>query len=589
MRNVSINKRNLGIAVGLIVLIILCVSCGSGTTEKGEKASPDWGRGIVVAEDAVGAPGILVSEDGKNIQLVWPRDTGDGIALQYRQLNENGRLVFEKEFRFADQVRLANLIPASGDSSHLIWSSRQDGERKWGLWHALLSSDAELVGEPVLLSNPEENVGHYVAISDGSGGAVLIWGSGSQGDIFLGWMDPGGRMPEEPILVTSQGESPGLAVDESGRVHITWLNGTRVEYGRADLGDLSQIEHLEISRTTLGTGDALYGPVLGYSDGWLYAFWSVLKQTGTEAGTASTEYIAFSADQPSFTLSERVIISPAEEQVYMPYHNGITISSLIAPPDVPWAASEYILHPSVMIGGGDVLGVAIVTSQQYRTDAHLQIVFAVFSDGKLSGYSYAGRTQGISDDPVLYIDESGDLYMLWREGASGSKIYFTSTKPKIASRLDRIEAGDVVSAVLSGGMESFVSITLMPVIGFGWLLPGLLIMGIWKLIRDEESVRQPASLIVLVLAVLVFQFVKSVTLPTIVTYVPFSAWLYIPEFLEMPLRIGVPLLIFAISIVVANRVRQKRSDSAALFFFVMAVTDSLLSLAVYGVNFLGVY
>jgi len=126
-------------------------------------------------------------------------------------------------------------------------------------------------------------------------------------------------------------------------------------------------------------------------------------------------------------------------------------------------------------------------------------------------------------------------------------------------------------------------------LGFGWLLPGLIVIGIWKLFKDEESVTQPSSWPVLIIAVIIYYSIKIVTLPTITTYVPFSAWIYIPADWELALRIGVPLTIFGISLFVAQKVSVKYSDSAVLFYVVLALTDALFTLAIYGVNFLGVF
>jgi len=54
-------------------------------------------------------------------------------------------------------------------------------------------------------------------------------------------------------------------------------------------------------------------------------------------------------------------------------------------------------------------------------------------------------------------------------------------------------------------------------------------------------------------------------------------------------RIGVPISIFLISFFVAQKVSVKYSDSAVLSYVVLALTDALLTLAIYGVNFLGVF
>jgi hypothetical protein len=138
-------------------------------------------------------------------------------------------------------------------------------------------------------------------------------------------------------------------------------------------------------------------------------------------------------------------------------------------------------------------------------------------------------------------------------------------------------------------MEGLVGMALLPVVGFGWILPGLLIMGIYKLIRDQETIKDPLSWVLLVISVTVYQLVKLGTLPTITTYTPFSAWLDIPEWLSTPLRWAVPVIILLIAGYVANQVRKRHSQSSALFYVVLTLTDAALTLAIYGVTFLGVY
>jgi hypothetical protein len=48
-------------------------------------------------------------------------------------------------------------------------------------------------------------------------------------------------------------------------------------------------------------------------------------------------------------------------------------------------------------------------------------------------------------------------------------------------------------------------------------------------------------------------------------------------------------VILAFAALVTEWVRRKRSDSALVLYFAFAVADALLSLAIYGVGYLGVY
>jgi hypothetical protein len=49
------------------------------------------------------------------------------------------------------------------------------------------------------------------------------------------------------------------------------------------------------------------------------------------------------------------------------------------------------------------------------------------------------------------------------------------------------------------------------------------------------------------------------------------------------------VIIFLVALYVANQVRKRHSQSSALFYLILTLTDAALTLALYGVTFLGVY
>ena len=108
-----------------------------------------------------------------------------------------------------------------------------------------------------------------------------------------------------------------------------------------------------------GTGDSLIGPELGLSDGWVYILWSILSQSGLEAGTARTQFVAFPPGNPEKTIPSAVILMPEEEQPYAPYSGGLALTQLVKPPDQAWASTDYIMQPSTMIGDNADLAVAL--------------------------------------------------------------------------------------------------------------------------------------------------------------------------------------------------------------------------------------
>ena len=150
-------------------------------------------------------------------------------------------------------------------------------------------------------------------------------------------------------------------------------------------------------------------------------------------------------------------------------------------------------------------------NQKFRTDSYLQVAMLVFSEGQYQGYSLASKTTSNSDNPVLTYDGSGNLHLAWREGARGRSVFYTTTNPAAMVELDRLELGDFFYGALQGTMDGIASIAFLPFVGFGWILPGIIILGIWKLIKDQEVVTEPTSWILLILAILIFYGVKLIS------------------------------------------------------------------------------
>lgn len=581
-------KKNFFLYFLLAIMAILLAACGSAT-EKGSKPSADWSRSASLGKSLVGSLGIAVESSGEQVHLVWPYDNGEGIRLRYVQLNQQALPVVTSDLSLPGQLRAPRLVETGEDRLHLFWARRTPGSSDWELWHAFMGPEGDLVGEPSRVSPDGMDVGSYQVTSDGAGGALTAWGPRQPGDISLMHLDRDGKIVSGPLVLASQGESPALRMDPDGLIHVVWLQGLTYMYASVPLDGFQASQSVPVANLVIGTGDSLVGPALGIRDGWGYVLWSILRQSGLSAGTASTEYVSFPVDAPGVSTPAEIGILPDEEQVYLPYEGGLALTQLAEPPENPWESTDFILHPSAMVGEGPELVFALAANQAMRLDAHLQIATVLFSEGQYQGYSFASRTENISDEPVLALDESGNLYLAWREGTGGRKVYYATTEAVAMTSLDRLDAGDFASAILQGGMESLVSIAFMPFIGFGWLLPGFIVLGAWKLFKHQEYVTEVSSWPWLIIAVLLFQLMKFITLPTLTTYVPFSAWIDLPAWLWMPLRIGVPIVIFLVSLYVANKVRLRYSDSTLAFYLGMTITDALLTLAIYGVNFLGVY
>jgi len=576
----------LGITIAMACLLAAC----QPSPERASKPSADWSRSVELGNYVTGSIGIEVDGAGEGVHLVWPADVGEGSYLRYMQLDAKANPVVTQNLEFPGLLRTSRLVAAGGTNLHLFWASRTAGVRDWTLWSTLLDVNGNLGSSTLQISLPDSNVGNYTVASDHHGGAVICWDGGSPGEIYIQHLDQSGELTGDPINVTSAGEYPSLWVEPDGTVHLAWQENGSLVYAQSSLERLSPTESMVIGDIPQGTGKSVDGPYLGIAGDWVYVFWSVLNQSGLEAGTGFTVYTAFPAAAPVNIEANRLLLSPAEEQSYIAYQGSTNLTQLAPPVTQAWASTDFILSPSVMQGSqSDELAVALAINQEMRLDQHLQIAVAVFRDGQFIGYTLGSKTENISDDPVLFVDEDMRLHLAWREGAAGNSVYYGTTQPEAVVALERLNAGDVVQAIFQGGMEGLVGITFLPIIGFGWLLPGMIVVGLVKIFRDQDVLTEWKYWIPLVIAILIYYTVKLATLPTMSTYVPFSAWLDIPVRFGGALRIIVPALIIGVAMFTSDWVRRRKSDSAVVFYLVFVLIDATLTLAIYGVNFLGSY
>lgn len=576
----------IGLALASAVLLASCAE----NRDKGMKPSPDWSRGVQLGNSVSGSASTVVEGQADKIHLVWLATDSGQSSIRYLQLDGNGQSVAEQIIQLPPgQLRMPRLLPAVDGFLHLLWASRENSAEKWALWYVRLNQAGETVGQAQQISTLELNVSSYTAVQRSDLSLAVFWAASLDNGLYAVEISPTGKPEPEQILVAARGSSPSVKIDSGGDLHLSWVEERTFYYARFPGGTLQPAKGIRVADVTLTTADGLSGPVLGLSNRWVYLIWSAERQTGLEAGTARTEYISFPIDQPVRSVPRSVWIFPAEEQSYQPYQGDYNLTLLAEPAD-PSSTSDYIYQPATAGGQRNQLAAAIAVRQEYRQEAHVQIATLIFEDGQFKGYQLASKTTALSYDPLLVADETGALHLLWRQGAMGRDLYFATTSPGLRDELDRLTASDAIDLILTGGMESLVGILFFPWIGIGWLMPGLILVGVHKFIKDDDSISHSVlARILLGISILIYQGTKLLVLPSMLFYVPFSAWIEIPGSWKLPLQIGVPLVILALAFIAAWLVRRKRTDSAVMLYLVFVSVDALFTLAIYGVGFLGVY
>ena len=612
------------VSLSIFLFALFLVGC-EVEPEKARKPSLDWSRGLPLGTDVLGTVGMAVDPNGESIHVVWPlwsesrgvgfhldidapratgkvvaqstqmsfplqSDTG-GFGIHYARIDEAAQVEFEHEvIQLSGQARIPRLIAADNQLLHLFWTTRADRSEEWQLWYLQFDQQGDVQRDPIQLSLTTSGVSKYEVASDLNGGVVVVWEDTESGSIKFAHLSALGEVLVAPVSVVSTGTMPAIRVDSQKRVHLVWFEGIgELMYQVLDSAPKPKTGTL-IAHIPLGTGPRVYGPALGIADQWGYVFWSVLKQSGLDAGSAKTQYIAFPVDSPEKVSSIFDIgVLPLEEQPYQPDEGDFTYTQLV-PAAYIARSSDFIYDPFIAESQNNELAVSLAFYQQYRLDGHIQIVVLIMADGEYKGYTVATKTQAISSDVALSADVEGDLHLIWRDGVSGEDIYYTTTGADARAELDRLTLRDLLTLVTAGGMESFAGILLFP-LAFPWIFPGLVVVIAWRLIRNDEDLSNKASQAILLLSILLYQGTKVLIFPTIVDYMPFSAWVDIPLSWQPSLQIAIPLLIlgFAIGVAEWQRRRSNLLPSTLRYYFTVALLDMALTLAIYGVNFLGAY
>jgi hypothetical protein len=555
---------------------------------KGRKPSVDWSRALPVGARVEGALTIAVPGSGAPIHLAWPTTVDGQVIIHYTQLDAAANVVVDRNLQFAGGApRSPKLLIAGDGQLHLVWAARPEGERTWTLWHSRLDERGEVVGETLRLSALGANVGSYNVTGISSGGGFVVWEDRAGGAVYAQSLIGSGVDSPLPVIVAAAGRAPAARLDACGNLHLVWLEESRLLYTTLARGSTETAPAHPVANVNLGTGDSLSGPVLGLSETDLFVLWAIASQSGLEAGTARTDYVAFPLHAARLTPSRRLWLLPVEEQPYSPFVGAYAMSQLV-PPATAAVATDYVYDPVTVGEHGQGMAVAVTAKQAYRLKQFTQIAIAVFQSGEFAGYQMASKTEGFSEQAVIGLDAAGHLYLAWREGAGRSNVYFATTAPQARAALDRISSDDIMNALLIGAMEALVGVLFFP-LAIIWIMPGMLLLGVWKLIKDEDSITTPYWLLLLLIAIILYQMMKILFLPTIQTYTPFSAWLDLPSNWSTALRVTVPLSILALSLLVAEWVRRSRTASTLAYFLVVVAVDAVLTLVVYGVNYLGVF
>ena len=574
--------------IKIIFLSLLVVALAGCETQKGRTPSPDWSRGLPLGSSGRGSIGMAVADDSGRVHLTWPDVSGGEPAIRYMQLDGEANPSIDTHLPLPDgEKRTPRLALADGENVHFLWVFRGEGDPNWILYYTQIDQNGEFLHNPIPLSDEEVRVGSYRITPDNDGGLFAVWEVGD--DIYLTHLTATGVMDIDSLLFIENGSEPALRVDGDDGLHFIWREADQIMYAQLDAANPQRAAGVMVVDVDLSSGAVMAGPVLGLSDEWGYIIWSVANRTGMEAGTARVEYVSFPIGELVEDQKSRLGLSAAEDLPYEAYAGDYQMTLLAAASPIPYS-SDFAHQPAVDQGQAGEVAVVLAMTQQLRQKSVMQVATAVFKDGAFLGFNMTGKTDAFSQEPFVASDTAGNLHVAWREGGHGQMIFYATTAPDARDAINGLDFGDISNLVFTGGIEAAVGMMMFP-LAFIWVLPGLLIMGIWHMRRDEDTLSDPITLILLLISLISYQFIKVSFWPFMMIYVPFSAWIDVPDSMNQLLQIGVPIVIFGIGLLTAVYIRKRKNPymSGLLFFFITTTIDGLLSLGVYGVNFLGVF
>jgi len=576
-------------ALMLLMMAFLTESC-QGSQEKTRKPSEDWSRGLPLASNASSTIGFDVAKNGENIYVVIPyQNQSQENYFRYIKLNSSAEIILDVDLdvELSRYARTPTLDSAENGSFHLFWLAREDSSEGWQLWYGLFHNQGEQIGQVYQITSDTSGVNKYDVVSDGVGGEIVVWEDTQTNGIFMAHISLTGETIVTPHLVVQDGERPSVRVDNQEKIHLIWMEDMVMMYHALQSGDITPFFGETIARLQIGSGNTLTGPSLGLSDGWIFAFWSVLKQTGLEAGTAKTEYVVFPVGEPDEGPILPLNIMDSENP-FLPYRGSFALSQLMPAPRAEYLSTNYILSPVTLDDQTSELIVSVSANQTLRLNNNIQIVLGVFNNGEYQGYTVATKTETLSKDPVIKVDDVGNLYLVWREGASGSQVFLSSTSLEARTALDEVSSSDLPSLLLTGGLEAITGILLFP-FALPWMVVGFVLLIVWRLIKNDEDLTFTTSKILLVIAIISYQVSKVLFLSPMLKYIPFSAWIDIPAHLELIYRVGVPLVIFTVAVLAAQWFTRKSTPATLTYYLIVVIVDCIFTLAIYGVILLGEY
>jgi len=566
----------------LVILALLLSGC-SVESDRSDKPSEDWSRGLFLGTTIIKQPVALQVDADKHIHLVWCGSVADeGDTLHYIRLNEQGQIAINEPLTIdAPHARHPQLLVDKENQLHLAWLSRVEGQDM--LYHALIDPNGQLT-TPIPLSRAKENVSSFQMYLSAEEKMTFIWSSQLEGEpegIFYFPLHD----TSPPTLLIPQGIDPFVLVDGSGTTHLTWL------YERGYLSRDLYYATLEGTQIAPAGGQkladfefaesAVYrGPIIGVDSHHIYVIWTIQNLGGGLTPTAAfAYYVSFEPGKPALVNPRTIGLPPDAIPSYTDHTSPYGYSELALV--VPGYSSEFVNAPTTVQRQESELPVAFSLMVQSTAESMMQLAMAVLSEGELVGYQLASDTSSASVLSTMVADADASLHLAWLDTAGFRQydVYYASTAPQVKAWLDRTSPDDVVLRVahLIWGIVS--GIGLVPIVAI-WNLPPIIWLILFYMVSGQEELDQIGAKLGTLVTIIIYVASKLLFLPGLSAGTPFLYQVSSGTAATLTTAVPVAMLILALG---ALYLYARRSDRASIFkaYLVFAVTDGLLTVVLY--------
>lgn len=379
--------------LSLLLLIVLLAGCAANPAPT-VTPSPDplpesaWANveHIGSAEQSA-APALLVTDSG--VVLAWNSADESEARHFVRGVDGVARIVALKAWHPFMQT----LLPATPGQLLLLWLDRTQQAEELHLQAGIIASTA--VAE--LGPNPVSNLPtrFYTALPV-TNGALLVWSArlGAVNNLYADIVDRQAR-PSETLELRRDADYPALVQDNSGTIHLFWLESYGRQVYHATIADADQpaldgITPLTATRL-IGVTDSIEGFYAAFDAEQAHFFWNVRHADGTRMVLTSA------GDLETMQFTE---IRPLE----------ISADGVVA----AWAIP--------LPGQHDRLPVAV------QDGATLGVLW--LEDGAVAEYQAVVETGTLIGAPAIARDDTGTLYLAWSaaQAEHAANLYMTWTE-----------------------------------------------------------------------------------------------------------------------------------------------------------------